>query len=85
MRTAGRYGRGAGIRIIAKAKGPRGERYVGPLEAGMLRHSLFGNRRHWYAQPVYPGFFSEPIKESAPEIREQIVQAMENVAAQIAD
>jgi hypothetical protein len=77
--------RASGIRITAKAKGPRGDRYVGPLEGGTLRKPLFGNRRRWFSQDVHPHFFSEPIKDTAPEIREQLVQAMENVAAQIAD
>lgn len=85
MRTSGRSGRGAGIRITAKAKGPRGERFVGPLNEGMLRHQLFGMRRYWYAQDVHPGFFSEPIEESAPEIRQELIGAMEIVAEKIAD
>lgn len=85
LRTAGRYGRGAGIRITAKAKGPRGERFVGPLNEGMLRHQLFGMRRHWFAQDVHPHFFSEPIEESAPEIRQELIGAMEIIAERIAD
>lgn len=84
MRTSGRSGRGAGIRITAKARGPRGERFVGPLNDGMLRHPLFGMRKHWYAQDVHPGFFSQPIEESAPEIRQELIGAMDVIAEQIA-
>lgn len=85
MRTSGRSGRNAGIRITAKAAGPRKERYIGPLNEGLLRHPLFGMRRYWYAQDVHPGFFSEPITESAPVIRQELIQAMETIASQIAD
>lgn len=84
MRTSGRGGRNAGIRITAKAKGPTGERFVGPLDAGELRHPLFG-RRPWYRQDVHAGFFSEPIAESAPVIREELIGAMETIAEQIAE
>lgn len=84
MRAAGRYGRGAGVRIIAKAKTSRGrERFVGRLEDGTLRHMLFGLRHHWYSQDVHAGFFSEPIKESAPEIRQELIGAMEAIAEKI--
>lgn len=86
MRTAGRYGSGAGVRITAKAMSPRGrERFLGPLEAGTLRHPLFGMRAHWFTQDVHPHFFSQPITDSAPEIRRDLITAMDAIAEQIAD
>lgn len=77
-------GRNPGIRITGRAKGRPRPRRVGALEAGVLRHPLFGNRGYWYATSVRPGFFGEPLKRDAPEARVQIKLVLDELAEKIA-
>lgn len=53
------------------------------INAGRVRHPVWGNRDVWKQQEVPEGFFSEPIEKKAPSIREQIAIAMTNIARQI--
>jgi hypothetical protein len=74
-----------GVRI--RAKGSDKDRHVARLNAGILMHPLFGDREHWYAQTLgkgmKPGFFDDPAKESAPDIRDAILAAMHETALKI--
>lgn len=53
------------------------------LNEGRLRHPLFGNRGHWFQQPVAKGWFDRPIEKDAPEIRAGLERVMRDVAAKI--
>ena len=47
-------------------------REVKNLEAGALRHPLFGNRGFWYRQRVRRGFASVPLRAVRPHIVRRI-------------
>lgn len=49
------------------------------LDQGILAHTLFGNRRHWFTQPVQPGWFTEPNEDAAPHVRADIEDALDRV------
>lgn len=52
------------------------------INAGVLRHPLFGNRDHWFTTRVKPGFFSRPCEAAAPVIRAACqITVMETAAA----
>lgn len=70
------------VRIRASSRGKA--RKLRRLEGGVLAHPLYGDREHWYYQTshVVKGFFASPIEKQAPQIREEIEQAMERVAAE---
>jgi hypothetical protein len=73
----------AGLRITATGKGQAQPRRVAAMNAGQLRHPLFGRRAHWYTQAVTPGFFDKPIEEKAPAFREELERVLDEVAAKI--
>lgn len=79
-----RTGRDPGVRLTATGRGRGGvqRRRLRRLEGGVLAHPLYGNRRHWYNQTshVVAGFFSGPIQDSAPQVRDAILAAMDRVA-----
>ena len=76
--------RGAGVRLTAKASTGRGKpRELSRLDAGVLRHPGWGNRRFWYSQPVRPGFYTRELEQGAPRVRRELVEAIRTVAAQI--
>lgn len=67
------HGDNVGVLMILKRKGSD----IRNLNAGRLRHPLFGDRRHWFNQSVAPRVFSKPFEESAPEIRDGINKVMQ--------
>jgi len=87
------------VRISATAKGQGGNaRQVGDLEAGVLRHPVYGRtralKRHalhratsmknpWVVQAVKSGFVTEPMTGAAPAVRAEIEAAVDRVLNKI--
>lgn len=79
-RTAGSE---AGVSILARAPTfGRGGRKVRQRDAGLITHPVYGNRKVWKTQTagMRPGFFTRPAEDSAPQVREHILAAMERIA-----
>lgn len=71
-------GRSPGVRIVANS--PHDLR---SMDKGTLNHPVFGNKDVWRTQAIEPGVFSEPIERRAPQMREEMTQAIRAVAAKI--
>lgn len=71
-------GRNVGVSIVAKGTAVR------TTDRGFLRHPVFGNREVWVTQRVDPGWFTETLQKSAPKVRREVLDAMRDVAEQIA-
>lgn len=59
-------------------------RRIRRLDQGILAHPLYGHRKRWYNQgepSVQPGWFSGPAEAARPRVREEIKQALRDVAA----
>lgn len=71
--------RTAGVRIVVagSAKGPRN------ANRGFIRHPVFGNREVWVEQKVPAGWFDDPLKASAPEVRNDLEKVLESIADQV--
>lgn len=67
-------GRQAGVRLVGRVRGIRAQLEV--IDAGRVRHPLFGDRAYWFAQSVLPGWWSTPITARAPRIREDLAGAV---------
>jgi hypothetical protein len=52
---------------------------IAAMDRGRLRHPLFGDRRHWYTQPVAVGWWSKPTERSKSSIQAAVERAMENI------
>ena len=53
------------------------------IDAGILRHPVYGNREVWRDQElpsVEPGWFTGPAEAAAPRVRAGIERALEDVA-----
>ena len=70
------YGSG-GARVSLRRKRGRG------LNAGRLRHPVFGDRKTWVGQPVNSGWFDDPIRDAAPDIRRKIEAVVKRVTDKI--
>ena len=71
-------GRNVGVTILAKGD------VVRSSDRGRIRHPVFGNRSAWVTQDVTPGWFTETMQDSAPKVRGEILEAMQDVARRIA-
>ena len=67
-------------RVIITAEARAKKRKLRRLDAGFLTHPLFGDREHWYTQPVTPGWFEAAVLADAPRIRDEINRALDDVA-----
>jgi hypothetical protein len=79
--SLGAAGDTARVTVLTSTAGTR-KRKLRQLDDGILFHPVFGNRKDWREQgepSVKPGWFSDPVEESAPEIRDAIEQALDNV------
>jgi hypothetical protein len=73
-----------GLVLTGYAKGRSKRRYVKAINAGILRHPVWGNRSAWVAQQVRPGFWDEPMANAAEKPTEEIQQALGDVAGKLA-
>lgn len=72
--------------VAIKAKGRAKKRKVKRLnDLGILTHPVFGDREKWVDQTarVKPGFFTDPCKKAAPDIRAKVLDAMHDVGKRI--
>lgn len=74
-------------RTSAKAPGviirARANNRLDRLDAGELRHPLFGIKRYWFDTNIKPGFFSETLMDNADEVKHELQKAMDDVAKKI--
>jgi hypothetical protein len=68
------------VTLTAYADGKTKRREVGPLNRGVLRHTRWGDRRHWYAQAVQAGFWSRPIEAGLDDVKAAAARALEKIA-----
>lgn len=89
LRTAGDV---AQVSVLARTTGLK-KRKLAQLDDGILFHPLFGRfprrdpRNRWFEQgepSVKPGWFTGPVEEAVPEIREAIERALDNVVEKAA-
>lgn len=71
--------RTAGIRLVGTSGYD-----IGAVNRGRLRHPVYGNRHIWVTQTVTPGWWSKPLEASAPQIRKELVEVMDDLAHKVA-
>jgi len=74
----------AGIRVklVGTAKGKAQIRDSAALNRGLLRHKRWG-KLPWYTQAVRPGFWDDPAKILASDVRKAVETAVEKTAAAV--
>lgn len=73
--------KGVGLRVVATGK--QGMRSLAALDAGRIRHPVYGNTDKWVSQRVAPRFWSQPMEEIAPKAAEDVQAALDRVARRI--
>lgn len=70
--------RDVSIRLIAS-----NSHDIKSMDKGILRKPLYGNRKHWYYQPVPAGWWTRPLQEDSPAVREEIVKVLADIKRKI--
>jgi len=70
------------VRVYARGKGE--ERDVRAVNAGIVRHPLFGHRKHWYVTRVRRGFVDRAFDRVQDRILHDAADAAEKVLQEIA-
>ncbi len=78
-----------GVRVTSSGK-RTGVRVVGRsgydlqgLDEGLVRHPVFGNRKRWVSETVRPGWFSDAEEGKAPEVRDNIDHALDELGREL--
>lgn len=69
--------------VRVSARGRVEKRDVNRINAGMLRHPLFGRRLRWYTTMVKPRFVSDPIDLLAKRVGDGAERAADDTADEI--
>lgn len=72
----------AGVRIRGRRRGVRGPS-LRRLNAGVLKHPVFGNRSVWAEQSVAKGFLDEAFQGDKPELQKAVIRAIQSVRSKI--
>lgn len=72
--------RGVGVQVTIWAQGKTEHRDVESINAGRLRHPLFGMRKRWYTTTVPRGFVDRPITALRRVLVRDVDQALSRVA-----
>jgi len=54
------------------------------MDEGEIRHPVYGHRKgRWATTTVKPGWFSDAEEAAAPKVRDELVKAIDIVAAKL--
>jgi hypothetical protein len=71
-------GSGAGLTITGT-----GQDNLSRMDAGTVRHPVYGNRDQWVTQRIAPGWFTNPLTLDAPKVREELDKAIDELSAEL--
>ena len=72
--------------VVLTAAGSNGRKIdLKQLDSGVVRHPLFGNRKHWYPQQVTPGWWSRPMEAGVPAVTVAVKAAVDKAVASFYD
>jgi len=76
-------GNSASYSLITYADGKAERRDIRALEAGNLRHPIFGNRKTWALTKIRPGFHKRGTDNAADEAAQQMDEVVREFAARL--
>lgn len=74
IRTNTRNGASLGVRMVTKSSDGYA---IGSIDAGHLRHPVFGNKKAWVDQSVKPGVITKALEDAAPDVRIRLAFALD--------
>lgn len=84
VRVSTHAGRPGTLTVRVWARGKVEHRDVKTIDAGRLRHPVWGNRRNWSTTNVPPGFVTRTVDRLADRVLDKATEGVERVMMQIA-
>ncbi len=79
LSTRRKGGRNPGVAIVAK-----GMDQLAAMDAGQVKHPVYGNRDVWVSQQVTGGWFSDPMAAGKDDVARDVEEVLDDLAAKIA-
>jgi hypothetical protein len=76
-------GNSASYTLLTYADGKAERRDIRALEAGNLRHPIFGNRNAWALTKIRPGFHKRGTDNALDEATKQMGEVVRNFSARL--
>lgn len=76
-------GNRAQVILTTFADGKKERREIRSLEAGALRHPLFGRKKRWYVTHIRPGFHKRGTENAMDDARDAMLQVVRDYAAKL--
>lgn len=76
-------GNQARVILTTYADGKQERREIRSLEAGALRHPLFGRKKRWYVTHIRPGFHQRGTENAMEESRDAMIGVVREYAARL--
>lgn len=72
------------VRVWAEGGPSKDHRDINAIDAGNLRHPVFGRRKdRWHDQAVRPGFASDPFAAMKPAILDEIQKEWDSMVSRV--
>jgi len=72
------------VALVIYARGKAEDRDLVALDRGILRHPLWGRRKHWYTTSVRPGLVSRPVGKLSDRLTRDVAAAVDELATKLA-
>lgn len=73
----------SGNRVGIRIKGTKKGHDLEAVDAGVVRHPVFGNRNAWRVTNVQPGYFTKPLQASAPIVEASLLAVLDRQIAKL--
>ena len=71
--------RTAGVSLVTSSR-----HEIRGMDHGRLRHPVFGDEEVWVTQNIPTGWWSTPVRENSPRVRQDLEHVMESIIRQLA-
>ena len=67
-----------GVRVVGVSR-----EHLKDMDAGRLRHPVFGNRKAWVTQQIKPGWWSDALMAEVPKVRRALIAVLAETARKV--
>jgi hypothetical protein len=83
-RTTRASSRDASVRLTSSAKGKVENRDLPSLNAGALRHPVFGRRKTWTVTAIRAGFHDRAVEKAGPGAEDEVLKVLDDFIDRLA-
>jgi len=70
-----------GVRLVGRRTKGKGMVNLPAVNAGRIRHPVYGHRNEWVSQSIAPGFWDKAMDKGAEHCRKAMLDVIDQIAA----